>query len=114
MADETSWAQPCTRRWPPDVATAPEIGFVHRKLPFAEIYFLANTSNHAVHHEAVFRVQGLAGEWWDPFTGKISQGRRRAAGSDLAPYESRVVVFSQRSRERAGRASRERALRSWI
>ena len=81
---------------PPDVATAPEIGVVHRKLDDAEIYFLANTSNHPVQSQAVFRVQGLASAWWDPMTGKISTltaGNRIALS--LAPYESRILVFSK-------------------
>jgi hypothetical protein len=81
-----------------DVATAPEIAFVHRKLPFADIYFLVNTSNHEVHHHAVFRIQGLDAAWWDPFTGKVSRTDDRPSSSvklDLAPYESRVLVFSK-------------------
>ena len=44
---------------PAGCATAPEVGFVHRKLPFADIYFLANTSNHPVQAKAEFRVEGL-------------------------------------------------------
>ena len=36
----------------PDVERAPEIGFVHRHLPYAEVYFLANTSNHRVESDA--------------------------------------------------------------
>jgi hypothetical protein len=41
---------------------------------------------------AAFRVQGLQAAWWDPFTGKAT-----AASMDLnlAPYESRVLVFSK-------------------
>jgi hypothetical protein len=78
------------------VAKAPEIGFVHRKLPFADIYFLANTSNHPVRGQAEFRIKGVDGAWWDPFTGtaaKADGGNR--IDLDLAPYESRVVVFSK-------------------
>jgi hypothetical protein len=83
---------------PADVAAAPEIAAVHRKLAFAEVYFIVNTSNHAVRTAAKFRVKGLNAQWWDPMTGKVTN----AGGSDLelslAPYESRVLVFS---RERA-------------
>jgi hypothetical protein len=84
----------------PDVATAPEIGFVHRKLPFADVYFLVNTSNHPVRSEATFRVNGLDPAWWDPYTGKVTKaGRGASVHLDLAPYESRVLVFSKDSVE---------------
>jgi hypothetical protein len=76
-----------------DVATAPEVGFIHRHLPFAEVYFLANTSNHPVNSPAAFRVKDLNAQWWDPFTGKIAAAP--STNLDLAPYESRVLVFSK-------------------
>ncbi len=79
----------------PDVAAAPEIGVVHRKLDNAELYFLANTSNHRVETQAVFRVQGLEAAWWDPVTGKISAASGNRIALSLAPYESRVLVFSK-------------------
>src|SRR5580658_1393939 len=38
----------------PDVATnSPDIGFVHRHLPYAEIYFVVNTANHPVRANAM-------------------------------------------------------------
>jgi hypothetical protein len=80
---------------PADVATAPEVGFVHRKLGFADVYFLANTSNHAVHSPAVFRVRGLESESWNPITGEIVNAGGSPIDLDLAPYESRVLVFSK-------------------
>lgn len=77
----------------PDVAAAPEIGFIHRKLPFGELYFVVNTSNHPVQSKAVFRVKDLNPGWWDPFTGKIAGAE--STDLDLAPYESRVLVFAK-------------------
>jgi len=80
----------------PDMAKPPEVGFVHRKLPFADIYFLANTSNRQVRGQADFRIQGMDGAWWNPFTGAVSKADGGAhIALDLAPYESRVVVFSK-------------------
>jgi hypothetical protein len=83
-----------------DVALAPgaaDVGFIHRSLPDADIYFIANTGNRPHTFTATFRTTHRNGERWDPFTGKIS------AVSDgpilkitLAPYESRVLVFSDR------------------
>jgi hypothetical protein len=70
----------------------PKIGFIHRKLPNGEIYFLANTGNRQVHVQPKFRVPELEPQWWDPCTGDVI---RQGEWLDLAPYESRVVVFSK-------------------
>ena len=87
----------------PDVIFTPSsqgIGFIRRTAPVAEIYFLANTTNRRVRATADFRVTGRQPEWWDPATGVIRQAeiaRRSATGTvielDLAPYESRLLVF---------------------
>jgi hypothetical protein len=96
VADETKLGAELHALLTPDVATAPQIGFVHRKLPFAEIYFLANTSNLPVRRKSEFRVKGLHPAWWDPFTGKVvSAGDGSTVELNLAPYESRVLVFSK-------------------
>ncbi len=82
----------------PDLERAPEIGFVHRHLPYAEVYFLANTSNHQVRSEAAFRTGELKPAWWTPMDGRvISAGGSGRLTLDLAPYESRVLVFSKQS-----------------
>jgi len=90
----------------PDVSlapAAPDIGFVHRRLNEAEIYFLVNTSNLRQTVSATFRVGDMQAELWDPMTGGVS-GPQLAAGNsrsnvqlDLQPYESRVIVFSRRA-----------------
>ena len=79
----------------PDLATASEIGFIHRKLDFADVYFLANTSNQRVHAAAAFRSTASDAAWWDPFTAKVSKAAGPKLDLDLAPYESRVIVFSK-------------------
>ncbi|HEX3878056.1 MAG TPA: glycosyl hydrolase [Bryobacteraceae bacterium] len=82
----------------PDLAHAPEIGFVHRHLPYAEIYFIANTSNHAVKSEARFRTGELKPAWWNPIDGHINGiAATNQFTLDLAPYESRVVVFTKQA-----------------
>ena len=78
---------------------SPEVGFVHRKLDFADLYFLANTSNHPVHGQATFRISGRASQWWDPFTGRTMGAGDQRVELDLAPYESRVLVFSDQRME---------------
>jgi alpha-L-rhamnosidase len=82
----------------PDVARAPEIGFVHRHLPYAEVYFLANTSNHRVESDLKFRIGREALDWWNPMDGRITPTPLRGGLLlSLAPYESRVVVFSKQT-----------------
>jgi hypothetical protein len=80
----------------PDVAlnpAAPEVGFVHRKLPWADIYFVANTDNRRHAFDATFRSSLVNPEWWDPFTGRVTKaGTGGAIHFNLAPYESRVLV----------------------
>src|SRR4030095_7020717 len=91
----------------PDVElspSVPEIGFIHRRSNEAEIYFLANTSNLPHSVKATFRVQGLQPESWDPITGRVWAAKVEARPNggttvalSLAPYESRVIVFSKRA-----------------
>ncbi|HLH03619.1 MAG TPA: glycosyl hydrolase [Bryobacteraceae bacterium] len=89
---------------PPDFACSSEqaaIGFVHRKLEDADIYFVANASNHALETDASVRVHGLKTESWDPFSGETralsytAESDRTRIRLQLAPYESRVLVFSK-------------------
>jgi hypothetical protein len=85
----------------PDVAldpVTPEVGFIHRRLTDADIYFIANTGNRSHGFTARFRTERRTAEWWDPFSGKISgAGNGHTVKMTLAPYESRVVVFSDRT-----------------
>lgn len=69
------------------------IGFIRRKLPNADIYFAANTSNGTLHFTASFASVHKFSEQWDPDSATFS----RFAPTDLItlePYESRVFVFS--------------------
>jgi hypothetical protein len=82
----------------PDVAISPatpEVGFVHRKLADADIYFLANTSGLPHSIDVSFRTGKSAAQWWDPMTGNVTgAGSTHSLHMNLAPYESRVVVFT--------------------
>jgi hypothetical protein len=82
---------------------APDIGFVHRRSAFADIYFVANTSNVRQDVVAAFPVGDRGAEWWDPMSGKITPARTTPGSShdqrvalDLEPYGSRILVFSAR------------------
>lgn len=82
----------------PDFASGvADIGFIHRKLDDAEIYFIANTGNQAVHTAVAVRVKDLQPEWWDPSSGAAHAVEQRGGKIvlDLEPYESRVLIFSK-------------------
>jgi hypothetical protein len=82
LTDESELADALHAAVPRDWSLPPEIGVVHRKLPYVDVYFVANTSNHAVKFNAWTNAA-----WWDPTTGKSSDPH-----GTLAPYESRIVV----------------------
>ena len=49
----------------------------------------------AAHHRCEFRPSTRHAEWWDPFTGRVSQAEN-AANIDLSlqPYESRLIFLT--------------------
>ncbi|HTJ30684.1 MAG TPA: glycosyl hydrolase [Acidobacteriaceae bacterium] len=73
----------------------PAIGFLHRKLPQGDLYFVANTSNTEKTVQARFRASAAHAELWNPATGEIS-GIADATKIDLPlePYGSRILYFS--------------------
>ncbi|MGB7137232.1 MAG: glycosyl hydrolase, partial [Acidobacteriaceae bacterium] len=85
---------------PPDVAldpATPAVGFIRRRLADADLYFLANTDNHPHTITATFHTGYKNAAWWNPFDGTISDaGASPSIRMTLAPYESRVLVFSDR------------------
>lgn len=46
--------------------------YIHRRLPEADLYFVANSSDKPVEADVTFRVEGRCPEIWDPETGEIS------------------------------------------
>jgi hypothetical protein len=107
VADEgAALATALLARVRPDATFSPaysDLGFIHRSAGDAEIYFLANTSNLTRNVKAVFRVQGMKPEWWDPYTGNATPAveSQSEAGItvnvDLEAYGTRVLVFTKRS-----------------
>jgi hypothetical protein len=114
----------------------PELGFVHRRLAYADIYFVVNTSNRPLDVDAHFRTAHSNAEEWDPFNRNFyaleserasrdappqrGPARERAdsaagnwagsAGSravrlHFEPYESRIVVFTDRETRTDGSAA---------
>jgi hypothetical protein len=76
-------------------AHVPDVGFVRRKLADADIYFIANTSNRDVQAFANFRGTRAHAAWLDPHNGKLSAASLNPE-LKLAPYESRVLVFTDK------------------
>ncbi len=77
------------------VPATPTVGFIHRKLPNADIYFVANTDNQPHVLVVKFRVTRAAAERWDPFTGQTAvAGPSNTQILTLAPYQSEVAVFT--------------------
>jgi alpha-L-rhamnosidase len=89
----------------PDVAITPataEVGFIHRKLPDADIYFIANTDNRPHAIDATFRTEKPRAQWWDAMSGNVTNaGEAHTLHMNLAPYESRVIVFADHTPQAA-------------
>jgi hypothetical protein len=71
-----------------------EIGFIRRKLPTSDIYFVANTSNHPIETTATFATVHKFGEQWNPTSSEATSTEASNVTLNLAPYESRIFIFS--------------------
>src|SRR5271170_5970240 len=72
-----------------------EIGFIRRTLPNADIYFVANTSNHPIAARSTLSTTHKFGEQWDADTGAaIGSISPADVPIDLAPYESAIFIFT--------------------
>lgn len=85
----------------------PAIGFIHRKLAGGDLYFVANASNERKHAGAEFRDTARHAEMWDAFTGEV-QGfpDPHTVDLDLAPYESKLIYFSDAAESGASQPQR--------
>jgi alpha-L-rhamnosidase len=101
VRDESTLAEALRQAVPPDLklaatdsATLDAVGFIRRKLPTADIYFVANTSNHPIQAQATFTTTHKSGEQWDPDTTASTPIPATDVPLNLAPYESRIFVFT--------------------
>ena len=98
VANETELASVLAQFGQPEVRFAQHqslIGFLHRRLPDGDLYFIANTANTPQHLDASFAGHTRAAEWWDPFTGETSPvPDPDHIDLTLEPYGSRLLVFS--------------------
>lgn len=100
LEDEADLGQTLVHVMKQDVSlspAAPEIGFVHRKLPFADIYFLANTGNRRIRTQASFRASKDQAELWDPVSGSTQiLSADSPVQLTFEPYQSCILVFYHR------------------
>ena len=83
----------------PDVelgAAGGKVGFMHRHLKDADIYFFANTTAEAVSFPARVRSSHAEAEWWDADSGRIERAEPGQTLT-LAPYGSRLLVLYDNS-----------------
>jgi hypothetical protein len=129
VADDAGIGAALRRAMQPDVeiltrppvsagSAASALGIVHRRLPYADVYFIANTSNQPQQTAATFRVTRKQAAWWNPMTGesveamaepgKDGSGRMTVA-IRLAPYESQFLVFADSASRTASPTRRSAA-----
>ncbi len=103
VADESQLGTLLAHSLPPDAIftpATPAIGFIHRKLAAGDLYFVANTSAEPKQVTAHFRASATHAEVWDAFTGKVAGlAVSQEIPLDLAPYESRLLFFSNQAEE---------------
>ncbi len=109
---EALWANPrvvtgkSAQQWlarqgvPPDFQSGRPLRYIHRHLPEADVYFVANGGPESFETTCCFRVTGKQPELWHPETGRITplaayeekQGCTRVP-LHFGPVESVFVVF---------------------
>lgn len=77
-----------------DNNTHDQIGFIRRKLSSADLYFVVNTGNRPINTCANFVTAYKFGEEWNIDATTFSSIVAKDQPISLAPYESRVFVFS--------------------
>jgi alpha-L-rhamnosidase len=77
-----------------DTLARSQLGFIRRQLPTADVYFVANTGNQPIATTASFATGHPSGQAWDPDSTAVSPASAQSFSLHLAPYESRVLVFS--------------------
>jgi alpha-L-rhamnosidase len=100
IPDSASLAKALQNAATPDVQldniSTNDIGFIRRKLAWADIYFVANTSNHAVRGFGTLATKFVSGLQLDADTGVTVSDHVDPKSVDLTldAYESRIFIFS--------------------
>lgn len=105
VADESRLGEELKKELTPDMALSvpvPEIGFLHRKLPGGDLYFVANTANETKQVIAHFRDAARHAEMWDAFSGEVTGlSDPTKIDLDLEAYGSRLIYFSDAAKSAA-------------
>jgi hypothetical protein len=95
VQDETELPSAINRVLPPDLdvhAAGNSLGFIHRHLQGADVYFIANTSAQAqtlpLHTASSYKTA----EWWNPEDGTVTVAELGTPFS-LEPYGSRLLIL---------------------
>jgi alpha-L-rhamnosidase len=74
---------------------SPGIGFVHRRCPDCEVYFLVNTGPAIRTFSVLTRTSAASYEQWDPASGRVLAAGPAAEpiGLELHPYQATVLVL---------------------
>jgi hypothetical protein len=113
--EESSLLRALRESHPPDIdffrAADLEVGFVHRRTPEHDFYFLANTSPQPKRLQALFRIGHRQPEIWDPMTGHqeiVAEYTFESNGTNvpihLEAYASTIIAFGAKSQGRLKRA----------
>jgi hypothetical protein len=73
-------------------ATAGTVGFIHRRLQNADVYFIANTSAQTQTLPLHTASKYKAAEWWNPEDGAVTTAEIGKTFS-LEPYGSRLLIL---------------------
>jgi hypothetical protein len=102
---------------PPDLEISPpspDIGFVHRRCPDSEFYFLVNIGPTTRTFSVITRTSAASYEQWDPASGRVlgAGAAVEPIGLELHPYEATVLVLHDQPVQRVSPpAMAERRLR---
>jgi hypothetical protein len=102
VPDESALAAALPQAQKPDfelTSSNPEdkdrVGFIRRHLPTSDVYFVTNTSNEPVEAKVTFGTTHKFGQQWNTDNGSATAAPVNDAKLSLAPYESRVFVFTE-------------------
>ncbi len=100
---------------PPGMQLAPDtplVGFIRRRLPNADIYFIANTSNVTVNTLARLRSKYHSGTWLNPYSGNATPAfsQNGAWPLHLPPYGSAILLLHNGPSHAAGPQTAEQQI----
>jgi len=109
VQSETELPEAIDRALAPDFdvkAAAGAVGFIHRRLPGADVYFIANTSAQTQTLPLHTASRYKTAEWWNPEDGAVTTADMGKPFS-LEPYGSRLLILHNGPASPGGNGARE-------